>query len=155
MHLGIDFWKDFGGFLDAKWTHVGTKIEQKSMPTSNNDFLKKTSFTIGKTMMLSVQGIEVGGKKRWKIDQKMKSRWEGILASIFLRFWWILGPKLGSKMEPRSIQNGVEKNNRKKKGTRMHRKSQYDTPTLRETTGPGSRAGGRGKERGCWEDGRP
>ena len=38
MHLGIDFWKDFGGFLEAKWRHVGTKIEQKSMPTSKNDF---------------------------------------------------------------------------------------------------------------------
>ena len=31
MHLGIDFWKDFGGFLEAKWRHVGTKIDQKSM----------------------------------------------------------------------------------------------------------------------------
>ena len=29
MHLGIDFWKDFGGFLEEKWRHVGTKIEAK------------------------------------------------------------------------------------------------------------------------------
>ena len=26
MHLGIDFWKDVGGFLEEKWRHVGTKI---------------------------------------------------------------------------------------------------------------------------------
>ena len=25
----------------------------------------------------------------------MESRWEGILASIFNRFWWILGGKMG------------------------------------------------------------
>ena len=31
MHLGIDFWKDFGGFLEEKWKHVGIKIEQKSI----------------------------------------------------------------------------------------------------------------------------
>ena len=64
MHLGIDFWKDFGGFLEEKWRHVGTKIEQKSMPTSNSDFLKKPCFSLGKTMILRVQGIEVGGKNR-------------------------------------------------------------------------------------------
>ena len=26
MHFGIDFWKDFGGFLKEKSKHVGTKI---------------------------------------------------------------------------------------------------------------------------------
>ena len=48
MHLGIDFWEDFGGFLEAKWTHVGTKIEQTSMPTSKSDFLKNLGFLIEK-----------------------------------------------------------------------------------------------------------
>ena len=64
MHLGIDFWKDFDGFFKEKWKHVGTNIEQKSMPTSKSDFLKKLSFPFGKTMILRVQGIEVGGKNR-------------------------------------------------------------------------------------------
>ena len=41
MHLGIDFWKDFGGFMNEKWRHVGIQIDKKSMPTSKNDFLKK------------------------------------------------------------------------------------------------------------------
>ena len=40
MHLGIDFWKDFGGFWEAKWNQVGTKIDQKSMPIAKSDFLK-------------------------------------------------------------------------------------------------------------------
>ena len=64
MHLGIDFWEDFGEFSEEKSRHVGTKIEQKSMPTSKSDFLKKPRFSCGKTMILRVQGIEVGGKIR-------------------------------------------------------------------------------------------
>ena len=45
MHLGIDFWKDVGEFLEERSRHAGTKIEQKSMPTSKSDFLKKISFS--------------------------------------------------------------------------------------------------------------
>ena len=33
---------------------------------------------------------------------------EGILASIFHRFWWILGAKLGGKIEPRSKKKCME-----------------------------------------------
>ena len=40
MHLGIDFWEDFGGFWKAKWSQVDTKIDQKSMPIAKCDFLK-------------------------------------------------------------------------------------------------------------------
>ena len=29
MHLGIDFWEDFGGFWEPKWSHVGTQKEPK------------------------------------------------------------------------------------------------------------------------------
>ena len=32
MHLGIDFWKDFGGFLKEKSKHVGTKIRSGGGP---------------------------------------------------------------------------------------------------------------------------
>ena len=64
MHLGIDFGEDFGEFSEEKSRHVGTKIEQKSMPTSKSDFLKKLLFSTGEAMILRVQGIEVGGKNR-------------------------------------------------------------------------------------------
>ena len=60
-------------------------------------------------MILKVPGVEVGNKNRSKIDQKSMLTCEGILASIFHRFWWILGAKLGGKIEPRSIKNGIEK----------------------------------------------
>ena len=48
----------------------------------------------------------------------MKSTWEGILASIFNGFWWILGGKLGGKIEPRGIKNGIEKTMKKRRATR-------------------------------------
>ena len=60
-------------------------------------------------MILKDPGVEVGSKNRSKIYQKRRSTWEGILTSIFHRFWWILGAKLGGKIEPRSIKNGIEK----------------------------------------------
>ena len=64
MPFKIGFWMDFTGFWEGKLRHVGTKIEQKSMPTSKSDFLKKPRFSLGKTMILRVQGIEVGGENR-------------------------------------------------------------------------------------------
>ena len=60
-------------------------------------------------MILGVQWVQVGNKNRSKIDQKRRSTWEGILASIFDRFWQILAGKLGSKIDQKSIQKGIEK----------------------------------------------
>ena len=54
-------------------------------------------------------GVASWTENRSKIVLKMMSTWEGILAPIFLGFWWVWGAKLGGKMEPRSIQNGIEK----------------------------------------------
>ena len=78
-------------------------------------FLKKPSFSSGKTYILKVRGVQVGSKNRLKIDQKMKSTWDGISASIFHRFWWIFGAKLGGKNEPKSINNGIEKTSKKRR----------------------------------------
>ena len=39
----------------------------------------------------------------------MKSRWEGILVSIFLGFWWVWGAKLGGGIGKKSIQKGIGK----------------------------------------------
>ena len=73
---------------------LAPESHQKSIPTSKGDFLKKHGFPSGKTMILKVLGVEVGSKNQSKIDKKMKSRWEGILASIFHGFWLILEAKL-------------------------------------------------------------
>ena len=49
----------------------------------------------------------------------------------FLRFSWILGAKLGWKMESRSIQEGIGKTMKKKKGTKMAKKFVQDAATSR------------------------
>ena len=74
----------------------------------------------------------------------MSSTWEGILASIFKRFWWILGGKLGSKIEQKSIQEGIEKV-MKKKVTKIAKKALQE-PAAHSGTGkmdPGKGVGGR------------
>ena len=51
----------------------------------------------------------------------MESKMECILASIFERFCWILGAKLGGKIDQKSIKNHNEKTMQKTKpfGTRL------------------------------------
>ena len=45
-------------------------------------------------MILKVLEVEVGTKNPSKINKKRSSTWEGLLASIFHGFWWILEAKL-------------------------------------------------------------
>ena len=90
-------------------------------------------------------GVQDRSKNGYQIDQKTKSTWEGILTSNFHRVWWTWGAKLGGKIEPRSIKNGIDKNNGKKKSARMAKKSQQEAATTLDTTGPGPWGGGRGR----------
>ena len=60
--------KGFHWILEAKENHVESKWHPKSIPTSNNDFLKKQCFSFGKTMILKVLGIEVGKQNPSNID---------------------------------------------------------------------------------------
>ena len=62
----MDFGSQNGAKLAPSW-------HQKSIPTSKDDFWKKRHFSLGKTMILKVLGVEVESKNRSKIDQKMKS----------------------------------------------------------------------------------
>ena len=83
-------------------------------------------------MILRVQGVEVGGKNRCKIDKKMESRWEDILGSVFSGFWWIFGAKLGGK-------------NPAKTGQDRPRQAKTREGKGRERKGRGSERTGRGK----------
>ena len=60
-------------------------------------------------MILKVRGMEVGIKNRSIIDQKIMLTCEGILASIFHRFWWILEAKLDESWHQKRSKNGYEK----------------------------------------------
>ena len=50
----------------------------------------------------------------------------GILASIFQRFWLILGATLGGESEPRSTQKGVEKGVKKRMTTKCPKNRPLD-----------------------------
>ena len=60
-------------------------------------------------MILKVQGVAVGSKNRSKNVQKMRSRWEGILASIFHGFWSIFETMLAPSWDRKSIKNRSKK----------------------------------------------
>ena len=81
-------------------------------------FFKKHCFSKGKIMFFWIKWVQVESQNRPKIDQKTESKMDGILASIFLGFWSILGGKLGGKTEPRSTQKGIEKMVEKRMTTR-------------------------------------
>ena len=81
----IDFGCDFNGFGEGKWKQVGTKIDEHRRHFRKAIFLKN-HVCLRENIDLKIQGVEVGSKNRLKVYQKMKSRWDGILASIFGRF---------------------------------------------------------------------
>ena len=66
------------------------KWDQKSISTLKAE----NQLNVSRLAFSWLSGVEVGSKNRSKIGQKMKSRWEGILASIFHGFWAILEAKL-------------------------------------------------------------
>ena len=100
--------------MEPSWHQNRAKIDAKY----EKRFFEKSCSRCSGGSIFEILGVEVGSKNRLKIDQKMKSTWEGILASIFHRFWWILGGKLGGKIEPRSMQKGIEKTIEKRKAAR-------------------------------------
>ena len=110
----------WGRIFEGFWWIWEAKLEPSWHPNRaqnpcehRNAILRKScSHSCGGVNFLD-SGVQVGSKNRSKIDQKLRSTWEGILASIFHRFWWILGGKLGGKIEPRGIKNGIEKTMKK------------------------------------------
>ena len=102
----MDLWRENGSKL-------APKSDPKSVSTSKGRFCKKCGKTNEKSLFFKVLGVEVGSQIRLKIDQKLKSKLECLLASIFDGFWWILGGKLGRKIGPRAIKNGTEKRMKK------------------------------------------
>ena len=92
-------WWIWEGKMDPSWDQNRTKNPCEH----RNAILRKScSHCSGGANFLDSE-VQVGSKNRSKIDHKMRSTWEGILASIFDRFWWILGAKLGSKIDQKSM----------------------------------------------------
>ena len=110
MHLGIDFWKDFGGFLEAKWSHVGTKIEQKSMPTSKSDFLKNRTLAAA-----GARFFRFGGSKlEVKTDQKSIKKWNQDGKASWHRFLMDFGGFLEASWEGKWSQDRSQEASKKR-----------------------------------------
>ena len=60
-------------------------------------------------MILKVLGLKVGSKNRSKIDQKMESKMECLLASIFNQFLIDFGGFLEARWDGKSIKNRSKK----------------------------------------------
>ena len=105
----------FGRILVVFWTKNGGMLVPKSEPKSMLPLKLKNQLNASPLAPNWVRGAQVGSKNRSKIDPNIESNMEGILASIFHRFWWILGAKLGGKIKPKSIKNGIEKTMKKRR----------------------------------------
>ena len=88
---------------------MASKMESRSMLSSRGHFLKKLRFSLGKAMILKDPGVEVGSQNRSKKEHNLGRH-------LGIDFSWILvdlggqvGTKLGSKIDKKSIQNGIEK----------------------------------------------
>ena len=108
------FWRILGAKMEPCWHQNRT---QNPCEHRNAILRKSCSHSCGGVNFLG-PGVQVGRKNRSKIEQKGRSTWEGILASIFGGFWWIFGGKLGSKIDQKSIQEGIEKTMEKWKAPR-------------------------------------
>ena len=64
-------------------------------------------------MSFKVFGVEVSTKNPLKVNQKLKLKMDRLLASIFGGFWWVLGAKLGWKIEPRAIKSRLKNASKK------------------------------------------
>ena len=98
----MDFGKENGG-----------KLASKSEPKSILALKRKNQLNASPLVPNWVRRVQVGSKKRSKIDQNLKSKMGCLLASIFDAFWSFFGGKLGGKTEPRSIKNRSKKASKK------------------------------------------
>ena len=105
--------------MEACWHQNRLKIDANL----EERFFEKSYSRCSGGSIFQVRGVQVGGKNRSKIDQKRRSRWEGILASIFLwilvDFWRQVGEENGAKIDPRRHR----KNDGKMEGTKMAKMS--------------------------------
>ena len=96
--LGDEVGSQNGAKLELKW-------EQKSTPAKIHKNQLNTSPLSPNWLRSTQDGI----KNRSKFDQKLNSKMECLLASIFVRFWWIWEAKLDQKIDQNTIQKDIKK----------------------------------------------
>ena len=97
--------------MEASWHQHRSKIDVNF----EKRFFEKTFFSIGKTVILRVQGVEVGSPNRSKINQKLKPKMDCLLASIlvdFCRFWIDFGSLFWLIFEGQLVRKGNQNDER-------------------------------------------
>ena len=111
----MDFGRENEGKLAPKW-------DQKSMLTSKGRFCKNTYKTNRILMIFEVREVEKSIKNQSKIDQKMESKMECLLASIFDRFLMNFGRFWEASWDAKSIKNRLKKASK----NRCQKKGEYE-----------------------------
>ena len=111
----MDFGRENEGKLAPKW-------DQKLMLTSKGRFCKNTYKTNRILMIFEVREVEKSIKNRSKIDQKMESKMECLLASIFDRFLINFGRFWEASWDAKSITNRLKKASK----NRCQKKGEYE-----------------------------
>ena len=97
------------------------QVRLRKPQTSISQKTRKNAFGTSTLVPNWVQGVQVGNKNRPKIDQKMESKIECILASIFNRSWSIFGAKLGWEIDQKMVPKSAEKKMQKRRDLDGHR----------------------------------
>ena len=100
MHLKINFWSDFNGFGDGKWSQVGTKIDQKSMPIAKSDFLKNRALAAAGARFLRFWGSKLGARTHQKSIKKWSQHGKASWNSFFFDFGGFGGPSWEAVVQP-------------------------------------------------------
>ena len=82
----MSFKIDFGAILVDFGKENGGKLAPKSNQKSKPPLKRKNQLNTSRLVFSWLSGLQVGSENRSKIDQKLKSTWEGLLDSIFLDF---------------------------------------------------------------------
>ena len=83
MHAWSHLGTDFDGFWNRKWSQVGTKVARKLKMVEKAAKSKKYCKNQYQNKNFGCQGDLFSKKIGWKINKKMKCKWEGVLMSIF------------------------------------------------------------------------
>ena len=85
-HLGIDFKLILVDFWRQVGKENGSKLAPKSEPKSMLPLKRKNQLNASPLTPNWIRGVQDGSQIRAKFEEKMRSTWEGVLASIFDRF---------------------------------------------------------------------
>ena len=109
MHLGIDFWMDFGGFWEGKWEEVGANIGAQI------DIGVKAEKSTKRQRASAKLGSEGPRREAKSIKNRLKIEVQDSMplgiefTPMLVAFGKQIGQGYRAKMLPKSISKGIQK----------------------------------------------